>query len=655
MTNRARRAKIMARNRFWADAMTEPRELACNADRSDDARAVDAAGRLLETTRALLIEINPRRAGVTVALDSLLDKDLGLESLGRIELIARIEQAFDVTLSEEAMTAAETPRDILRGVLAAEARARGWTPPEISRLEVAETAAAPIQAGTLIEVLRWHADKNPERPHIRFYADEGDGEVVTYRDLARGAERIAAGLHERGIKPDETVALMLPTGKDYFVSFFGVLLAGAVPTALYPPLRPALVEDHLNRCAGIVANAQAAMLITTPEIEPFARRLKVQAPTLREVTNAADLARSNPARASPAREEAPFVGVARGPRETAFLQYTSGSTGNPKGVVLTHANLLANIRAMGDAVRASSADVFVSWLPLYHDMGLIGAWLGSLYYASPLVVMPPMSFVARPERWLRAIHRYRGTLSAAPNFAFDLCLRRIDAREIAALDLSSWRVAFNGAEPVSPDTIERFIERFAPAGFRREAMMSVYGLAENSVGLAFPPLGRGPVVDAIDRETLMRSGRAVPAQIGDPRAARLVACGQPIPGHQIRVVGRDDRELPERREGRIQFRGPSATSGYFRRPEETKSLFRGEWLETGDLGYLAQGDLYITGRTKDMIIRAGRNIYPVEIEEAVNAVAGVRAGAVAVFGVPDAATGTERLVGMAETRSREPQ
>lgn len=629
--------------------MTEPRELAYNSD-GGDARAVDAAGRLLETTRALLVEINPRRAGAAVALDSLLDKDLGLDSLGRIELIARIEQVFDVTLSEEAMTAAETPRDILRGVLAAEARARGWTPPEISRIEVAETAAAPVQAETLIEVLRWHADKNPERPHIRFYADEGDGEIVTYRDLARGAERIAAGLHERGIKPDEAVALMLPTSKDYFLTFFGVLLAGAVPTALYPPLRPALVEDHLNRCAGIVANAQAAMLITTPEIEPFARRLRLQVPTLREVTNAADLARS-----TPARTEAPFVGVTRGSRETAFLQYTSGSTGNPKGVVLTHANLLANVRAMGDAVRASSADVFVSWLPLYHDMGLIGAWLGSLYYASPLVVMPPMSFIARPERWLRAIHRYRGTLSAAPNFAFDLCLRRIDAREIAALDLSSWRAAFNGAEPVSPDTVERFIERFAPAGFRREAMMPVYGLAENSVGLAFPPLGRGPVVDTIDRETLMRSGGAVPAETGDPRALRLVACGQPIPGHQIRVVGPDGRELPERREGRIQFRGPSATSGYFRRPKETKNLFRGEWLETGDLGYLAQGDLYITGRTKDMIIRAGRNIYPVEIEEAVGAVAGVRAGAVAVFGVPDAATGTERLVVMAETRSREPQ
>ena len=645
MTATMRRAKIIIRKRFWAGAMTEPRELAYNTDRVGEERVVAAAERLLTTTRALLAEINPRRAGTAVTLDSLLDKDLGLDSLGRIELMARIEQAFDVTLSEDAMTAAETPRDILRGVLAAEARVRGWTPPEVSRLELAETAGAPAQAATLIEVLRWHADRNPERPHIRFYADEGDGEVLTYRDLARGAERIAAGLQERGVKPDEAVALMLPTSKDYFLSFFGVLLAGAVPAALYPPQRLALVEEHLNRCAGIVANAQATMLITTPEIEPFARLLKAQAPCLRAIATPENLAAAGGA----------SIPVARAPQETAFLQYTSGSTGNPKGVVLTHANLLANVRAMGEAIRATSADVFVSWLPLYHDMGLIGAWLGSLYYASPLVVMPPMSFVARPERWLRAIHRYRGTLSAAPNFAFDLCLRRIEAREIAALDLSSWRCAFNGAEPVSADTIERFIERFAPAGFQREAMMPVYGLAENSVGLAFPPLGRGPVVDNIDRETLMRSGRAVPAEVDDARTARLVACGQPIPGHQIRIAGPDDRELPERREGRIQFRGPSAASGYFRRSEETKHLFCGEWLETGDLGYLAQGDLYITGRTKDMIIRAGRNIYPVEIEEAVARVAGVRAGAVAVFGIPDPAAGTERLVVLAETRNREAQ
>jgi 1-acyl-sn-glycerol-3-phosphate acyltransferase len=603
--------------------------------------AADAAERVLAQVRALVAEVYPDRAATLRAgLDSRLDKDLGLDSLGRVELIARIERAFGAALGDEAMAAVETPRDILRAVLAADARGKGWAPPAVSAIRLAETGDIPASAETLIDVLRWHARAHPDRPHIRLYADDQDGEVITHRALLEGAERIAAALRAGDVMPDEAVALMLPTGRDYFVSFFGVLLAGAVPAPLYPPARLSQADDHLRRYSGVVANCQARVLITIPEVKPFARLLGAQAPTLREVTTVAELTERGGA----------FVGIARGPRETAFLQYTSGSTGNPKGVVLTHANLLANIRAMGEAIRATSADVFVSWLPLYHDMGLIGAWFGSLYHAVPLVVMPPMAFIARPERWLRAIHRYRGTLSAAPNFAYELCLKRIDAREVAALDLSSWRCAFNGAEAVNPDTLERFCERFAPAGFKRESLMPVYGLAESSVGLAFPPLGRGPVVDRIERETFMRSGTAVPAPAGDAQALRFPACGHPIPGHQIRVVGADDRELPERNEGRVQFAGPSATSGYFRRPEETGKLFCGEWLETGDRGYLAGGDIHITGRTKDMIIRAGRNIYPTEIEDAVGAIAGVRAGNVAAFGIPDPASGTERLVILAETR-----
>ncbi len=616
-----------------------------NTDERDQRRAVEAAERLLAAVRALMAEINPHRAAtLQVALDSRLDKDLGLDSLGRVELMARIERVFDVTLGDEAMAAAETPRDILRSVLAAEARGRGWTPPEVSALALAEVGELPASARTLIEVLRWHARVHPDRPHIRLYADEGDGEVVTYRDLEKEAEAIAAALRARDVKPDDSVALMLPTGRDYFVAFFGVLLAGAVPAPLYPPARLSQAEDHLRRYAGVVENCQARVLITVSEVKPFARLLEAYVPALRDVVTLAELGQHGGV----------FVPVARAADDTAFLQYTSGSTGNPKGVVLTHANLLANVRAMGVAVRATSTDVFVSWLPLYHDMGLIGAWFGSLYHAIPLVVMSPMAFIARPERWLRAMHRYRGTLSAAPNFAYELCLKRIDAREIAALDLSCWRCAFNGAEAVNPETLERFAERFAPARFERQSLMPVYGLAENSVGLAFPPLGRGPVVDRIERETFMRSGRAVPtADPDDARALRFPACGQPIVDHQIRVVDANDRELPERIEGRVQFRGPSATSGYFRRPEETRKLFHGAWLETGDRGYLVEGDIYITGRTKDMIIRAGRNIYPTEIEEAVGAVPGVRAGNVAVFGMPDPASGTERLVVLAETRSKE--
>ena len=338
------------------------------------------------------------------------------------------------------------------------------------------------------------------------------------------------------------------------------------------------------------------------------------------------------------------------PNDIAFLQYTSGSTGNPKGVMLTHANLLANIRAMGQVARVDSSDVFVSWLPLYHDMGLIGAWLASLYYGYPLVIMSPLAFLARPQRWLWAIHRHRGTLAAAPNFAYELCVRKIDDRDLEGLDLSSWRYAFNGAEPVSPETLAGFQQRFAKYGFRAEAMAPVYGLAESSVGLALQPPGRGPVIDRIQRERFMNSGQALPAAAEDAAALKFVGCGLPLPGHQVRIIGATGFELGERQEGRLEFKGPSATSGYYRDAEQTRKLFNGEWLDTGDYAYLAHGEIFLTGRVKDLIIRGGRNIYPYELEQAVGGVPGVRRGCVAVFGSADSATGTERLVVLAETR-----
>ena len=321
--------------------------------------------------------------------------------------------------------------------------------------------------------------------------------------------------------------------------------------------------------------------------------------------------------------------------------------------MLTHANLLANIRAMGHVVRVSADDVFVSWLPLYHDMGLIGAWLGSLYFGFPLAIMSPLAFLARPQRWLWAIHRHRGTLSAAPNFAYELCLRKIDDRDLEGLDLSSWRCAFNGAEPVSAETITGFQRRFAKYGLRPDAMAPVYGLAESSVGLALQPPGRGPVIDRIQRDAFMRSGQALPAGADDADAVKFVGCGMPLPGHQVRVIGAAGFELGERQEGRLEFKGPSATSGYYRNPEQTRKLFSGDWLDTGDYAYLAGGEIFLTGRVKDMIIRGGRNIYPYELEQAVGNVAGVRRGCVAVFGSADPDTGTERLVVLAETRETE--
>jgi 1-acyl-sn-glycerol-3-phosphate acyltransferase len=398
--------------------------------------------------------------------------------------------------------------------------------------------------------------------------------------------------------------------------------------------------EHLRRHVRLLDNAQAAALITVPAVRSLVRLIAPQIPTLRHVVIAGDLrtAAGDPPRAT-ARSS-----------DTALLQYTSGSTGDPKGVVLSHANLLANIRAMGQAGDIQPTDVFVSWLPLYHDMGLIGSWLLSLYFGIPFVVMSPLAFLTRPARWLWAIHEHGGTVSGGPNFGYELCLRRIDDRDLEGLDLRSWRLAFNGAEPVSPSTVTRFAERFADVGLRPGVITPVYGLAESSVALTVPPLERGVIIDRVAREPLARSGRAVPAADDDTTAARFVACGRALPAHEVRIADRAGRTLGEREEGRVEFRGPSATVGYYRNRAATRRLFDGDWLDSGDLGYLAGGELYLTGRVKDVIIRAGRNLHPAELEEAVGAIPGVRRGCVAVFPTTDPAVGTERLVVLAETR-----
>jgi acyl-CoA synthetase (AMP-forming)/AMP-acid ligase II len=309
---------------------------------------------------------------------------------------------------------------------------------------------------------------------------------------------------------------------------------------------------------------------------------------------------------------------------------------------MTHANLLANLRAMGSGIGASPADVFVSWLPLYHDMGLIGAWMGSLLYGMPLVLMPPQAFLARPARWLRAIDAWRGTLSAAPNFAYEILAARVPDDELRGLDLSSWRIAFNGAEPVQAGTLARFAGRFAAHGLRPSALMPVYGLAETGLGLTFPPPGRGPRIDSIDRRALRDDGRALPSAA--PDAMPVVGCGVPLAGHEVRIVDASGAEAPERVEGRVEFRGPSATQGYFRNPEATATLVHGDWRDTGDVGYVADGELFLTSRVKDLIIRGGHNIHPYDLETAVGELPGVRKGCVAVFGAADPTAGTDRVV-----------
>ncbi|HEX7113334.1 MAG TPA: AMP-binding protein, partial [Mizugakiibacter sp.] len=571
--------------------------------------------------------------------DARLDRDLGLDSLSRIELLARLEQRLGVALHEREGLAAMTPAELLQALAHATPRAAAVELAAAAEIRV-QPFEAPEDARTLNEVLAWHAARHPQRLHVHFEGGDADGAELTFGALHEAALRVAAGLQALRLAPGEPVALMLPTHPDFLIAFCGVLLAGAVPVPLYPPARPTDLADYWRRQAGILRNCAARVLLTDEALLAHRHLLRGLTGPVEQVL-AVKVLGVGATTSEPASVDADGL---------ALLQYTSGSTADPKGVMVSHANILANLRVMGDMVNIGADDLFVSWLPLYHDMGLIGAWLGSLYFGTPLVLMPPQTFLLRPQRWLWALHRYRATMTAAPNFALELCLHRVADDQLQGLDLQRLRLLFCGAEPVFAETLQRFAARFAPYGLRADAPYPVYGLAENALALTFPPLGRPPATLRVDRDRLLAEARGVPAT--DPARVSLafVSCGLPLPGNEVRIVDEDDRELPDGHQGIVQFQGPSATRGYYRAEAATRGLLHGAWRDTGDLGFIHDAELYVTGRVKDVVIRAGRHLHPQSIEQRVGDLDGVRRGRVAVFGTQAPDTGTERLVVVAETR-----
>jgi fatty-acyl-CoA synthase len=598
---------------------------------------------VLDTLHALLAELGLPRAAGPIGLDEALDRELGLGSLERVELLLRLEQTFGVDLPDEAVARAAHARDLVQALAAASPTLTARLPAPEAPL--APGTAAPSEVHLLTDVLRWHAEHHPERLHLSLRQEDGSERGLSYGELWAKASATATALVHGGLERGETAALMLRTEFGFFSAFFGVLLAGGVPVPLYPPFRLDRIEEYVERQVHILRNAEARVLITFDEARRVGNLLKAQVPSLRASSTPAELAWT----------DAPAPALHLEPRDAALIQYTSGSTGAPKGVLLTHENLLANIRASGQAGGVHSGDVMVSWLPLYHDMGLIGSWLLPLYHGIPVALMPPQAFLARPARWLQLVHRHRGTLSSAPNFAYDLCVRKVRDEEIQGLDLSSWRAALNGSEAVSAETLERFERRFAPYGFRREAFMPAYGLAEVAVAFSFSPVGRRFRVDALDRASFERDREARPSSPGTAYPLRFVSCGNPLPGYEVRIVNEAGHVLEEREVGRIQVRGPSLTPGYYRNPEATRAVLHEGWMDSGDLGYLADGELFVTGRRKDLIIVGGRNLSPTEIEEVVGEVPGIRKGCAVAFGLPSPELGTERLVVVAETREHAPE
>jgi len=453
----------------------------------------------------------------------------------------------------------------------------------------------------------------------------------SYADIRLASLRVARSLHEAGLRRGDLVALVLPDGEHFLVSLFGASLAGATPASLYPPPAIGELSRYVELTAAILRASGARAVVTTRVLAPSFDRARRGCPELSLVLCHDDL---------DATALEPDVWPALD--DIAFVQFTSGSTSTPKGVALTHANLSANIDAFGgpSAVATSTDDIGVSWLPLNHDMGLVGMALGALYAGRPCVLLPPQAFVKRPAAWLRAITRHRATVSFAPDFAYDLCVRRVN--DLDGLDLSSWRVAGCGAEPIHPPTLAAFSRKFAASGFRDTSFLPCYGLAEHVVAATVAPLGRRPRIEQISADELTARRVAVP-HVGDGRSIPLASCGSALPGHQLRIAGEDGRPLPERHVGEILLAGPSVMRGYYKEPTLTAETIREGWLHTGDLGYLSQGELFVCGRAKDLIIVNGRKYHPQDLEWAVDGLDGVRRGRVVAFGAVRSG-GADRVV-----------
>lgn len=472
-------------------------------------------------------------------------------------------------------------------------------------------------------------DLHPDRDAFTFLADGETATAVTcYRGARERAHRVAALLQHSGVAPGDRVLLLYAPSLEFFWALLGCFYAGAIAVPTSPPISgsPEAARERLRR---ILVDSDAAWLASDTALHGLAGPLLAGVAPRWIVTDA----------------EAPPAGDARAvrvrPDDVALLQYTSGSTGTPRGVVVTHASLAANQAMIHDGFGTREGFVVMSWLPVYHDMGL-GTCLHALFVGGSVVLMSPLDFVRRPVRWLEAMARHRGQLSGGPNFSYELCVRKVTDEALAALDLSSWEVAYCGAEPIHAETLRRFADRFARAGLRRSAVLPCYGMAEIALYASGTRHEAGPVIRSFDAAAL-EQGRVCAALPGADGAHELVGCGPPVAGEDIAIVEPASltRAAPDR-VGEIWIRGDHVCAGYYRNADATAQTFGARlapderpWLRTGDLGFFDQGELYITGRRKDLVIVDGRNLYPHDLERAIErAHPAVRPGCVAVFGVP---------------------
>lgn len=505
---------------------------------------------------------------------------------------------------------------------------------------------------SLVDILRERAKNQPRQLAFRFLADGESEEILwTYEDTDRRARSVAALIQEFA-KAGDRVLLLLPPGMDFIAGFWGCLYANVMAIPANPP-HPVRPEKNLPTILRIIADAMPSVALLTSKLYAL---FKSQHALREELGRLKLLVTDN-------EELEEWAGQWQEPLtredDIAFLQYTSGSTTHPRGVMVSNGNLIHNMNLIGKCFGVTSESRGVIWLPPYHDMGLIGGITQPPYSGIPVTLMPHMMFLQNPFRWLQAISRYQGTISGGPNFAYALCVSKVKPEQRAQIDLSRWEVAFNGAEPVYHKTLDQFAEYFEPSGFRREAFLPCYGLAESTLMVTGGPRGRPPL-----KQHLLSAGieqhQVIPSPEGNDQTRTLVSCGQNLSEQQIRIVNADTLEpCPPGEIGEIWVSGPCVSSGYWNKPQETESAFgarlsgsgEGPFLRSGDLGFWQDGELYVTGRIKNLIISEGKNHYPQDIERTVeSAHPAIWPGGCAVFSITDATP--ERIVVIAEVKHK---
>jgi fatty-acyl-CoA synthase len=495
---------------------------------------------------------------------------------------------------------------------------------------------------TRAETLSARVEQATARPNgtITFISGE-EATPVSWARLHDEARSMALGLQAQGVGPGAHVAILGPTTRSLVTAIQATWLAGAVVVVLPLPMRLGSIEEFVDQTRTRVKNADATVLLVDPDLAAFYEPSPGDPPTVM----LDELAKGRSAEG--------FSAPTTDPDSLAVLQFTSGSTSDPKGVMLTHRQVLANLDgAMIAAQVDPDSDVLVSWLPLYHDMGLIGLLTIPMITGADLVLAPPQDFLASPSRWIEWMSRFGGTGTAGPNFSYALAARAL--RRANGLDLSRWRIALNGAEPVDPRSVLAFCEAGAPFGLSAGSAFPAFGMAELAIAGTFPAPGAGLQVDSVDRQVLETERYAAPADDDRPGARNLALLGRPIPGLEIRICDpQSGSAMNEREVGELEIRGTSVTPGYYKRPEDTAAAFHDGWLRTGDLAYTVDGQLVVCGRIKDVIIVGGRNVFPEDVERAAAEVDGVRAGNVIAFGI-EGNNGRERLIVVAETKADDP-